>query len=237
MPSPWLRPTFGALLPLALIAISLAGCTMLEVAVLNRKELTEFQVVGDRLYMAGEINSRTLEQFHEVMETSSGVETLVLTVVPGSLDDEINLQLGLEVRKRGLATHVPSGGMIASGGVDLFLAGVRRNLEKGAYVGVHSWATGNGSSGASLGRDHPAHRLYLDYYEALEIPADFYWFTLESAPVDAMHWMTADELERFAMITQPVLPGAVTEENPFSELIEEMGQELAEGEDSVTAVE
>ena len=44
------------------------------------------------------------------------------------------------VRNRGIATHLPADGEIASGGVDFFLAGVKRTAEAGAKIGVHSWA-------------------------------------------------------------------------------------------------
>ena len=34
------------------------------------------------------------------------------------------------------------------------------------------------------------------------IPADFYWFTLEAAPADDIHWMSRDEMETYAVVTQ-----------------------------------
>lgn len=225
------RLALTAGLLLAVAASLLTGCVMLEVARLNRIDLTELRVDGDLLYMAHEINSRTLDQFHRVMEASPEIETLVLTVVPGSVDDEINLQLGLEVHRRGLATHVPSGGLIASGGVDLFLAGVERTIEKGAFVGVHSWAAGGGRTGADLPRDHKSHRLYLDYYQAIDIPADFYWFTLESAPAGDMHWVSAEELERHGMITRPLVEGAAEPGGPFAREMLELRREVVDRRD------
>ena len=143
-----LQPTNGLPCPgfligfILLIAVCLGGCTMMEVVALNNRELTEFSVVGDRLYMVDEINSLTLDQFNAVVEAHPNIQTLVLTVVPGSVDDEINLLLGQRVRELGLDTHLVSRGMIASGGVDLFLAGVERTMESGASIGVHSWAAG-----------------------------------------------------------------------------------------------
>ncbi len=216
--------------PLRLTAFALfgllgSGCVWLEVVRLNRMDLTEFRVEGSRLYMAREINSRTLDQFLQVMESAPQVKTLVMTVVPGSVDDEVNLQLGLEVRRRGLATYLVSGGLIASGGVDLYLAGGERTMEPGAFVGVHSWAAGFGKTGASVEKDHPNHQLYLRYYDEIGISADFYWFTLEAAPADGMHWMSLEELERYRVITQPLVATGGEYTGPFAEDMLELKRE------------
>ncbi|MEM7052296.1 MAG: alpha/beta hydrolase [Acidobacteriota bacterium] len=219
-----------------LIALFVTGCAVLEVARLNNRDLTELEVDGSRLYMAHEVNSRTLDQFLAVVAEHPEIDTLVLTIVPGSVDDEVNLALGRKVRQLGLDTHLVGGGMIASGGVDLFLAGVERKIEKGAFVGVHSWASGVAMKGDQLDRDHPDHRLYLDYYRDLGTPEDFYWFTLEAAPSRGMHWMTAAELERFQVVTQPVVePGG--EPTPFDAAIDELGRELEGDSDRPTPVE
>ena len=63
----------------------------------------------------------------------------MFTVNGGSEDDEAVLNLGRYIRKVGLDTHLIEGGVIASGGVSLFLAGTKRSIGKDALVGVHSW--------------------------------------------------------------------------------------------------
>ena len=206
---------------LVLCLLSLGGCVWLEISHLNRIELTEFHVDGERLYIANEINSRSLDQFLAVLESAPQVKILVFTVVPGSVDDEVNLEFGREIQKRGLSTYLVSGGLIASGGVDLFLAGTERTVEAGAFVGVHSWAAGGGKTGASVPRDHPAHALYLDYYEAIDIHQDFYWFTLE-APAREMHWMSIEELETYRVITRPLASSGEVSPGPFEANLREL---------------
>ena len=49
-------------------------------------------------------------------------------------------------------------------------------------------------SGDRVGRDRGAHDLYLDYYAEMGIDPSFYWFTLDAAGSDDIHWMTRDEL-------------------------------------------
>ena len=131
-------------------------------------------------------------------EQRTPIGTLVFTIVPGSADDDTNLALGRKLRGAGIATYLPARGTVASGGTDLFLSGVRRIVERGARVGVHSWSTDNSSvpSAVSLPRDHPEHEKHLNYYRDMGIPEDFYWFTLRAAPPDGMHWMTEEEMAR-----------------------------------------
>lgn len=97
---------------------------------------------------------------------------------------------------------MPAEGFIASGAVDFFIAGARRTADVagGARLGVHTWG-GDGFVGADLPRDHPDHRPYLDYYAEMGVPADFYWFTLEAAPLETVHIMTAEEVEFYGLLT------------------------------------
>jgi hypothetical protein len=121
--------------------------------------------------------------------------------VPGSMDDEINLLASMEIRNRGINTHIPSDGMVASGGSDMFLAGVKRTIAPGARIGVHSWSDGSGKAALDYPSDHQAHDIYLDYYNAIGITTDFYWYTLEAAPADSIHWMTTAEMTLYGVLT------------------------------------
>lgn len=162
-----------------------------------------FEVDGERAHMRGTIDSTTPRCVRELLRDHPGVTTIVMHDVPGSVDDEANLRAGLLVRRAGLAIHLPAAGEIASGGTDFFLAGATRSLEPGALVGVHSWG-GDPDDPAALDypEDHEVHELYLDYYEALGVDAEFYWFTLRAASEDGIHWMTADELAHYGFETK-----------------------------------
>ena len=127
------------------------------------------------------------------------VHTLELQYISGSLDDEANLRACQYIRNQGLKTIVPSGCMVASGGTDLFLSGAYRDCGDEALIGVHSWSW-MGDDGDQLPRDHEEHDLYLEFYRSMDIPDAFYWFTLESASADDIHWMTRDELEQYGCI-------------------------------------
>lgn len=163
----------------------------------------DYEVDGSELYLEGEIFSDDLSQMRQVLQDNRGLQTVVLVDVPGSNDDETNVQIIRLFREAGLNTHLMSDSFVASGGTDLFLSGVSRTMEKGAQIGVHSW-----SDGTHEGKDFPKssgeHTLFLELYADLGINADFYWFTLEAAPADDMHFMTDTEIERYGLLTAPI---------------------------------
>ena len=61
-----------------------------------------------------------------------------VTLVEWTEDDGANLRLGRMIRARGIATYVPAGGSVRSGGVELFLAGARRFADPDAEFAVHA---------------------------------------------------------------------------------------------------
>ncbi len=160
-----------------------------------------FWAKGDQIVASGTIDHTTLSAFEEVIDENPEVKTLVLQNIGGSVDDDANVVFSRVVREEGFDTVVPSNGLVASGGTDLFLAGNRRVLEPGACVGVHSWG-GGGYIAAELPEGHPEHDRYLDYFDDIGVDPDFYWFTLDAASEDEMHWMTASEANRFDMTTR-----------------------------------
>ena len=151
--------------------------------------------------MTGEFRSDAADRVQELLAENPNLETIVMLDVPGSLDDEACLKAGRLVRDAGINTVVPDDGEIASGGVDFFLAGVRREVQVGGQVGVHSWSHGP-DEGTDFPRSHRFHQLYLDYLADMAIAEDFYWFTLEAAESNDIHWMTRDELVKYQVVTQ-----------------------------------
>ena len=196
---PRVMTTCGVIL-FAAAALMLSACSDLDEEALNYVDLTEFAADENRLLMNGPINSRSYAQFIKALNEHPEVDTLVALNVPGSLDDETMIRLGYEVRRRGLNTHLESDSEVFSGGVDLFLAGVERTAAPGAVLGVHSWYDGE-RDGADYPRGAPEHEANRAYVEAMLGDDAFYWFTLEAAPADDIHEMTAAEIARFGILT------------------------------------
>ena len=170
-----------------------------------------FVADGDRIIATGTIDGTTLTAFRDVTADHPQARTLVLQYIEGSVDDDANVVFSREVRNAGFDTVVPSNGLVASGGTDLFLAGIHRTFQPGACVGVHSWA-GSGLIPTELPVEDPEHDRYLDYFRDIGVSEEFYWFTLEAAPADSMHWMSASEANSFDMTTRsaPRLGSAAT---------------------------
>lgn len=160
----------------------------------------EFTLSGGDIVARGEIDGDTLDNFEDIIAEYPEAKTLVLHYIGGSVDDEANVEFARLVRELGFSTLVPSDGLVASGGTDLFLAGVQRELEEGACVGVHSWA-GEDYTATDISRDDPEHDRYLDYYRDLDIDEEFYWYTIDAAPAEGMHWMTPAEVAKFGVST------------------------------------
>ena len=166
------------------------GCTPLR-----------FDVEGTTAVMTGDLRSNATLRFERLFEEYPDLESIELLDCPGSLDDDAVAEAGRLVREEGINTRVPSDGEIYSGAVDLFIAGVEREYVDGGVVGVHSWSDGV-VEGADLEMDAPVHSLYLEYYNEMGIPEDFYWFTLEAAPYDGIHEMTREEMLQYGLIIE-----------------------------------
>ena len=159
---------------------------------------------GEVGLVEGTIGPESYRRVSRFLQDHPEIEVLVLLEMPGSIDDEVNLRLARQIRALGIDTYVPAEGRIASGAVDLFLAGSRRFAECGAGIGVHSWADSDGTQGGDIPRNDPAHAHYVNYYSEMGIDPDFYWFTLQAADADNIYFMSVDEIRRFGLLTEPM---------------------------------
>jgi hypothetical protein len=153
--------------------------------------------------MSGEIDSSTPNDLMRALNAHPDVEWIIMQNVPGSDDDDANLRAARIVRHQGLNTGVPRNGLIASGGTDFFLAGVERTVQRGACIGVHSWSDDDDPTPPTeLPRNHVAHQMFLEYFRELGVPDEFYWYTIEAAPAEGMHYMSEAEIQAFGMATE-----------------------------------
>lgn len=155
-----------------------------------------FNVKDSIAYMNGVITSSTPARVLELLNEHPKVTTIEMGIVPGSIDDVSNLRASLYIHKAGLNTRLTPNSMIASGGTDFFLAGKKRTIPNGASIGVHSWGGGS-KEATALSKDDEAHKKYLAYYRTIQIPEDFYWYTLRAAPANGMHRMTDEEIVKY----------------------------------------
>ncbi len=156
-----------------------------------------------RAALVDETDEASPAQFAALLKAFPQIATLELVEVPGTQDDHANLKLGRMIRARGIATHVPDGGSVRSGGVELFLAGVRHTAAPGAEFAVHSWADEEGREARDYPADAPENRAYLAYYREMGMgPAQasaFYAMT-NSVPFDQARWLTAADMGQWVAI-------------------------------------
>ncbi|AWW72826.1 alpha/beta hydrolase [Erythrobacter sp. KY5] len=150
-----------------------------------------------RVKMVGSTDSSTPRHFDAMMHDFPQLETLEMVEAPGTTNDIANLAVGRRIRAAGLSTHVPRGGSVRSGAVELFLAGVTRQVDDGAQFAVHSWLDNHGREADDFAASDPAHRLYLDYYVEMGMSErrahEFYAMT-NSVPHRTALWLVADDM-------------------------------------------
>jgi len=151
-----------------------------------------FTVNGDVAVGAGVIYDDFYDRVVALSESHPQVRRLILFYVPGSANDVIMTEGAKLVYDLKLSTCIPSDGSVASGGTDLFAAGYNRYATPGAEIGIHSWE-GDDVVGSDVPRDDPEHDRFLDLYDHVCIPRDFYWETLSYGL--PMHYISEEEID------------------------------------------
>ncbi len=162
---------------------------------------SEIEVEDNLAYITGDLGTRTYQQFTDLIENHPEVDTLILADVPGSVNDAVNMHTGRLIREAGYTTYVPEDGLIASGGVDLFIAGSERFIEEGAKVGVHSWCCVDDTPANELDPEHAAHEGQKAYFSEMmgDEGIDFYFYTLQMADFDDIYYMSTDEIIKWSI--------------------------------------
>jgi hypothetical protein len=175
-----------------------------------------FQVIDDtRAALTGATDEASPALFAAMMRDYPGLTTLDLVNCPGTYDDRANLQLARMIRSEGIATHVPAGGSVRSGAVELFIAGASRKIDDGARFAVHAWLDEDGMQATDYAANDAENRKYLAFYRDMGMSANeaaaFYAMT-NSVPHESPRWLNADEMRGWvqsgvvAEATEPAPP-------------------------------
>lgn len=163
-----------------------------------------FRVLGDgRAALMDVTDAASPAYFAAMMRDYPHITALDMIECPGTGDDRANMRLGRMIRAAGLTTRVPAGGSVRSGAVELFLAGVERQIEDGAEFAVHSWRDDSGREADDFAADASVNRTYRDYYQEMGMAADrasaFYDMT-NSVPHEKALWLTAQDMREWTQI-------------------------------------
>ncbi|TCM39422.1 alpha/beta hydrolase [Novosphingobium aerophilum] len=160
-----------------------------------------FRVIdGRHVALIDATDSRSPQQFAALLRDYPAISEIEMIECPGTEDDLANLRLGRMIRERGIATHVPTGGSVRSGGVELFLAGVQRYADPGSEFAVHSWIDDSGREAGDYAADAPENRRYLDYYRQMGMSmgeAQAFYAMTNAVPFESAHWFGAEEMGRW----------------------------------------
>lgn len=160
-------------------------------------------IAADTVEMTGTVDSYTPALFRQMMRHFPGIKRIEMLDCDGSVDEEANLRLARMIRNAGISTHVPAGGSVRSGAVELFLAGVRRTAHRDAEFVVHSWMDEDGREANDYPTNDPVHSEYLDYYAEMGVPKgtaqEFYALT-NSVPFSEQLRLSRNDMARFQMV-------------------------------------
>jgi len=157
-----------------------------------------FRVLGDdRAALVDVTDARSPAQFAAMLRDHPRITSIEMVDCPGTEDDLANLRLGRMIREHGIATHVPAGGSVRSGGVELFLAGAHRYADAGAEFAVHSWMDDTGLEPDDYAASAPENRRYIDYYRQMgmsPVEAEAFYAMTNSVPFSSARWFGASEM-------------------------------------------
>lgn len=160
-----------------------------------------FRVIdANRAALVDVTDSRSPGQFTAMLRAFPGIRTIEMIECPGTEDDRANLRLGMMIHARGMTTHVPAGGSVRSGAVELFVAGARRIADPGAEFAVHSWSDELGLEPKDYAADAPENRAYIDYYRTMgmaEGEARSFYAMTNSVPNAEARWLTGADMGKW----------------------------------------
>lgn len=152
----------------------------------------------------GVIGSNTPQHWDNYIAAFPATNMIIMQDCPGSEDDAANIEASRKIKDHGVAIHLTASSEIASGAVDMFLAGTVRTMEAGSKIGVHAWSNGS-EDATAFPVGHAEHQLYIDYYLEMGFSQEdaeaFYYFTIEAAPSESIHWMTTEEIDQYKLLT------------------------------------
>ncbi|EIZ80938.1 alpha/beta hydrolase [Novosphingobium sp. Rr 2-17] len=170
----------------------------------GRGDYGPFRVIDDtHAALIDVTDAASPRQFAAMLRVHPGIAVIEMIECPGTEDDLANLRLGRMIRAHGIVTHVPQGGSVRSGGVELFLAGARRYVDPGAEFAVHSWLDEDGHEPRDFAQSAPENRRYIDYYRQMGMTqkeAEAFYAMTNSVPFASARWFDAAEMGRWVRL-------------------------------------
>jgi hypothetical protein len=160
-----------------------------------------FNVVdSERAELAGIIETGSASQFKQMLAAYPAINQIDMIDCPGTIDDAANFKIARMIRKAGIATYIPDGGSVRSGGVELFLAGVKRVAEPSAEFAVHSWQDEDGREADDVAANDPINLEYINYYREIGMndqKARAFYAMTNSVPHNSALYLTPRDIAAY----------------------------------------
>jgi len=154
----------------------------------------------------GTIDSNSFSQFNQMLNEHPDIEIILFDEAPGSVDDDVNVQIGRRISDLRLDTHIIDNGIIASGALNLFLAGRERTRGFNTSIGVQAWADSDGNEASDFPENSSVHNFYINYYLNIglrsQLANDFYFFTINAADSNNLYFMDENEIEFYEIFSE-----------------------------------
>jgi hypothetical protein len=158
---------------------------------------------NSRAELVGIIEPGAASQFRQMLKAFPAISQIDMIDCPGTTDDAENFAIARMIRKAGIATFVPDGGSVRSGGVELFLSGAHRHADPNAEFAVHSWQDEDGREADDVSANDPLNLEYINYYREMGMDAAkakaFYALT-NSVPFDSALYLKASDISAFVTL-------------------------------------
>lgn len=197
----WLFKVLSILFSVFLVACS-GQALKPKTAPVNSDNRLSIYVENNTAYLSGVLESDLPDKLKYMIRQHPNVTDIVLVDVPGTDDQQATMEGARLIRRFGLNTHIAATGYVLSGGVDLFLGGVKRTIGAGAGVGVHAWSNAIGTVASKLNRSNPIHAAYVNFYLEMGIPERFYWFSIQAAPANRVYFLSPEEMYDYRLVTE-----------------------------------
>ena len=164
-----------------------------------------FYVSNDTtVIMDGDMGTKIDDHFENLISSYPNIRLIIMEDCPGSRDDEEMFKAALSMRSYNINTHLPQSGRIQSGAVDFYLSGIKRTREQDSKIGVHAWSDGS-SSATDYPNNHQEHQLYINFYKDIgysqQDAEDLYFFIINAAAPEDIHWMSNQEIDQYNITT------------------------------------
>lgn len=200
-------------LPLLVISLVLAGCTLIKVTAQQNEYPANVSLNESscEITMSGAIDNKAVSSFQQLIQTNKNISkckdvTVVLSSTGGAVFPAFNL--GNMIRAKGYFTKVANNASCISACAVIFIAGNKRYMQPNSpntKIGFHQMVRTDqsGSTCVDISENTALITSYKDYVKKMlpEKAAIFYTENISNVSCRSVKYYTAEELQQYGIVT------------------------------------